>query len=94
MLDVAVTFITKSTNFFNSEHSMFHRIWLSLLLQYNHTAGYTLSDMWLSAVSAVIKQRSFYLLIINYNNYQDIIVIISIICKAYFLYTHANVLQN
>ena len=54
ILDVAVTFITKSTNFFNSEHSMFSRIWLSLLSKYNHTAGHTLSDtgcVWLSAVS-------------------------------------------
>ena len=80
VLDVAVIFITKSTNVFNSEHSMFSRIWLSLLSQYNHASGHALSDMWLSAVIAVIKQRSlFYLLIINYNNYQDMIVIISII---------------
>ena len=59
---------------------MFSRIWLSLLSQYNHTAGHAISDnMWLSGVSAVIKQRSFYLFkIIIYNNYQDIIVIISI----------------
>ena len=86
-----------STKFFNSEHSMFSRIWLSLISQYNNTAGHTISDnMWLSAVNSVIKQRSFYLLIIYYDNYQDIIIIkiISIICKAHFLYKHANVLQN
>ena len=95
ILDVGLTFITMSTKFFNSEQLMFGRIWLSLLSQHNHTAGHTLSDnMWLSAVSAVMKQRSFYLLIINCNNYQDIIIIISIICKAHFLYKHANVLQN
>ena len=70
IIDVAVTFITMSTNFFNSAHLRFSRIWLSLLSQYNHAADHTLSDnTWLSAVSAVIKQRSFYLLIINYNNY-------------------------
>ena len=67
--DVGVTFITKSTNFFNSEHSMFSRIWLSLLSQYNHAADHTSDNTWLSAVNTVIKQRSFYLLIINYNNY-------------------------
>ena len=87
-----VTFITMSTKFFNSEQLMFSRIWLSLLSQHNHTAGHTLSDnMWLSSVSAVMKQRSFYLLIINCNNYQDIIIIIAIICKAHFLYKHVNV---
>ena len=63
---------------------MFIRIWLSLPSQHNHTAGHTLSDMWRSTISAVIKQRSFYLLIIKYNNYQDIIVIISIMCKAHY----------
>ena len=56
ILDVGVTLITMSTNFFNSEHSMFSGIWLSLLSQYNHSAGHTLSEnMWLSAISAVIK---------------------------------------
>ena len=58
ILDVGLTFITMSTKFFNSEHSMFSRIWLSLLSKYNDIAGHTLSDMWLSAVSDVIKQRS------------------------------------
>ena len=44
--------------------------------------------MWFSAVSAVIIKVEQVILSFNYyyNNYQDIIFILSIICKAHFLY--------